>query len=164
MLSKKMQAALNQQINNELYASYLYLSMSAWCEAADLPGFAGALRKQAQEEAGHAMKVFDYVNDQDGRVTLDAVPKPPANFKNIVDVYEQALAHEQRVSEQIHKLADLAGKERDYASQALLQWFSTEQVEEEKSARRILEQAKMIGASSSALFFLDRHVEKGIGE
>ena len=159
MLSKKMQAALNDQINAELASAYIYLAMAAWFEAENLPGSASWMRRQAGEEVAHAMKIFDYVTDQDGRVVLAAVETPPKDYKDMADVWQKALAHEQKVTGLIHALADLAAKEKDHATGALLQWFATEQVEEEKTARGILEQARMI-KHSTALYFLDRHLGK----
>ncbi|OGT94698.1 MAG: ferritin [Gemmatimonadetes bacterium GWC2_71_9] len=164
MLSKKMQAALNAQINAELYSAYLYLSMSAHCEAANLTGFAAWMRRQAREESQHAMKIFDYVTDRDGRVTLDAVGRPPTTWKSPAQIWERVLEHERHVSKLINDLYALAVKEKDFPTEAMLQWFLTEQVEEEKTARQILEQVKMLGPSGSALFFLDRHVGKDAGE
>src|SRR5574341_205789 len=160
MLSEPMQAALNEQVNAELYSAYLYLSMSAYCESRNLAGFAAWMRRQSQEEVTHALKLFDYINDQNGRVLLKAVAQPPTEFASIIEVWQQTLDHERHVSSLIHKLFDQAHRANDYATQSLLQWFVTEQVEEEKTASRILEEVKMVGASSSALLFLDRHVGK----
>jgi ferritin len=160
MLSDTMQAALSQQINDELYSAYLYLSMSAHCEAKNLAGFASWMRRQSQEEVSHALKLFDYVTAQSGHVALKAIAQPPAEYSTVIDMWQQTLDHERHVSSLIHKLCDLAHRENDYATQSMLQWFVTEQVEEEKTASRILEEVKMIGPSSSALLFLDRHLGK----
>jgi ferritin len=160
MLSKKMQAALNDQINAELASAHLYLAMSAHCEASSMSGMAAWLRKQAKEEVGHAMKIFDYVIDRSGRVTLDALPKPTATWKDLAVLWGEVFKHERHISSLIHKLAALAAKEEDFTTGAMLQWFLTEQVEEEKTAGQIFDQVKMIGPSSSALFFLDRHLGK----
>ena len=164
MLSKKMQAALNEQINAELFSAYVYLAMSAHCEAQNLPGFAAWLRRQAREEVAHAMKIFDFVTDRDGRVALAAVPQPAASYKTPLAMWTKVLEHERHVSKLINDLYALAVKEKDFPTEAMLQWFLTEQVEEEKTARQILEQVKMLGPSGSALFFLDRHVGKDAGE
>jgi len=160
MLSETMQSALNEQINAELYSAYLYLSMSVYCENKNLAGFARRMRRQSNEEVSHALKLIDYIADQNGRVVLMAVAQPPTEFSSMTDVWQQTLDHERHVSTLIHKLYDQAHRANDYATQALLQWFVTEQVEEEKTASRILEEVKMIGSSSSALLFLDRHVGK----
>lgn len=164
MLSQKVQAALNDQINAELGSAYVYLAMAAHFEESNLTGSARWMRRQAKEEVGHAMKIFDFVHDRDGHVTLAAVPQPPGQFGSPVELWEQVLKHEQGVSARIHKLYALAGAENDYPTQTMLQWFIDEQVEEEKTAKTILEQARMIGSSSSAIYFLDRHLGKDAGE
>jgi ferritin len=160
MLDAKVESALNDQINHELASAYLYLSMAAHFEAANLPGSAKWMRRQADEEQAHAMKIFDFVNDRDGRVRLQALPQPPVEFKSTLDVWERTLAHEQKVSGLIHALYALALEAKDYSTQALMQWFVTEQVEEEKTARTILEQVRKVGEASSAIYFLDRHLGK----
>jgi len=160
MLDAKIESALNEQINHELASAYLYLSMAAHFEAENLPGSAKWMRRQAKEEQAHAMKIFDYVNDRDGRVRLQAVPQPPVEFGSTIEVWEQTLTHEQKVSGLIYALYALAMEAKDYPTQALMQWFVTEQVEEEKTARTILDQVRKIGAASSAIFFLDRHLGK----
>lgn len=160
MLDAKIEAALNDQIKHELASAYLYLSMAAHFEAANLPGSAKWMRRQAGEEQAHAMKIFDYINDRDGRVRLQALPQPPVEFASTVDVWEQTLAHEQKVTGLIHSLYALATDAKDFATQALMQWYVTEQVEEEKTARSVLEQVQRIGPTSSAIFFLDRHLGK----
>ena len=159
-MDTKIESALNEQINHELASAYLYLSMAAHFEAENLPGSAKWMRRQAREEQVHAMKIFDYLTDRDGRVRLKALAQPPVEFRSTLDVWEQTLAHEQKVSGLIHTLYALAIEAKDYASQAFLQWFVTEQVEEEKTARTILEQVRKIGQASSAIFFLDRHLGK----
>lgn len=160
MLSQKLQAALNDQINAELGSAYLYLAMAAHFEASNLTGSARWMRRQAREEVSHAMKVFDFVHDRDGRVTLAAIAQPPAQFASPLEVWEQALKQEQAVTARIHKLYALAAAENDYPTQTMLQWFVNEQVEEEKTAKTILEQVRMIGPSNSAIYFLDRHLGK----
>jgi ferritin len=160
MLTKTVLKALNDQINAELYSAYLYLGMSAWCEGKNLPGFAGWMRKQFGEEQAHALKIYDYVLDQDGEVTLKAIEAPAAGYRNLQHVWETTLKHERHVTALIHKVYALAQKEQDFATQALMQWYVTEQVEEEKNASAILEQVKMVGTNSSAIFFIDRHVGK----
>lgn len=160
MLSDAMQSALNDQIQAELSSAYLYLSMAAWCDESNLRGSAAWMRRQSREEVSHAMKLFDYINDQQGRVKLKVVEQPPADFSSAVEIWQKTLEHEQGVTARIHKLCQLAAKENDYATQEMLQWFVKEQVEEEKTANTILEQVKMIGAGGPALFFLDRHLGK----
>ena len=160
MISKSMQDSINEQIKNELYSSYLYLAMSAHFEAANLGGFAHWLRLQSQEELEHAMKFFDYINERGGRVHLKAIDQPPAEWSSTLTAFEEVLAHEQKVTGMIHKLYAQAVEEKDYASQIMLQWFITEQVEEEKNATEIIEQIKMIEARGSALLYLDRQLGK----
>jgi len=160
MLDAKIESALNGQINHEFASAYLYLSMAAHFEAGNLPGSAKWMRRQAKEEQAHAMKIFDYVNDRDGRVRLQALAQPPVEFGSTIEVWERTLTHEQKVSGLIHALYALAMEAKDYPTQALMQWFVTEQVEEEKAARTILDQVRKIGAASSAIFFLDRHLGK----
>lgn len=158
MLSESLQKAINDQIKDELYAAYLYLSMSAYLETVHLSGSARWMRLQSREEASHAMKFFDYVLEREGRVVLHAIEQPPQEFKSMLDVFQQALEHERKVTGMIHRLYDLAGKERDYATQVMLQWFITEQVEEERSAGEVVDQIKIIGDQPAALFFLDKQL------
>lgn len=160
MLDPKIQTALNDHLRHELASAYLYLAMAAHFEAANLPGSARWMRRQAREELAHAMKVFDFVNDREGRVALQALAQPPSQFASTVAVWEQALANERNVSAVIHDEFELAHKAADHATMAMLQWFVTEQVEEEKTVRTILEQVQQIGASSTAMYFLDRHLGK----
>jgi ferritin len=160
MLSKAVQDAVNEQIQKEFYSAYLYLAMSAYCEAANLPGGAKWMRAQAQEETGHGMKLFDYVNDRGGRVALRQIGQPQAEWASLLDAFQAALAHERTVTKSIHELYALAAKENDYATQAMLQWFITEQVEEEKTASLIVEQLKLIGESKPSLIMLDHHLGK----
>ncbi len=160
MISKKMQKAINEQINRELYSSYLYLAMSAWAE---LQGYKGAgtwMAVQAQEENGHAMKFFRYLLDQGATVELAAIQKPPTEFKSLASVFEETLKHEKFVTSCIHDLMTLAKAEKDYASEILIQWFVTEQVEEEASAAEILGQIKMAERSPGVLLAIDR----GLGQ
>jgi ferritin len=158
MLSKSMQDAINEQIKNELYSAYLYLSMSAHFEAANLPGFANWMRVQSQEETLHAMIFFDYVNERGGRVVLQAIDQPPVEFGSPLSIAQQVLEHEQKVTGLIHQLYALALKENDYPSQIKLQWFVTEQVEEEKHADEIIQRLKMAGDNLNALLMLDREL------
>jgi len=156
MLNQKIQDAMNEQIKNELYSAYLYLSMSAYCESINLPGCANWMRMQDQEERIHAMKLFDFVHERGGRVVLQAIDQPPSEFKSLLDVFEKTLEHEQKVTGLINDLYALAVEEKDYASQIFLQWFVTEQVEEEDSVNQIIERLKMIGDSRQGLLMLDR--------
>jgi ferritin len=158
MLGKVIQDAMNEQMKSEFYAAYQYLSMAAYCESENLPGFARWMRTQAQEETQHAMKFYDFILDRNGRVVLQAVEEPVVEFGSPLEVFERALEHEQRVTAMINDLYGLAVRENDYASQTFLQWFVTEQVEEEKNAGDVVETLKMIGDRSEALFLLDREL------
>ena len=162
MLSQALEKAINDQIKNELDSAYVYLSMSAYLESIHLSGAARWMRLQSREEASHAMKLFDYVLERGGRVALQAIEQPPQKFKSPLDVFEQALEHERKVTGMIHGLYDLASKERDYATQVMLQWFIEEQVEEEKSAGDVVEQLTMVKDEPAALFMLDKQLgERG---
>jgi len=158
MLSKSMQEAINEQIKNELYSGYLYLSMAAYFESQTLPGFAHWMRLQDAEERMHAMKFFNYVLDRGGVVTLQAIDAPETEFKGPLQVFEQVLEHEKKVTGMIHKLYELALKEKDYATQVELQWFITEQVEEEKNASEIIEKLRMVEAKRQGVLMLDHEL------
>jgi ferritin len=157
-LSKTMQDAMNEHLNQEFYASYLYLSMSAYCESISLPGFAHWLRVQSQEEYSHAMKLFDFINNREGRVVLHPIAQPTIEFNSALDVMQQTLDHERHVTQPINRLYDTAGQEEDYATQVHLQWFISEQVEEEKTASNLVEHLKLIGNQGDALLLLDREM------
>ena len=156
MLSKKMEEALNKQVNAELFSSYLYLAMAADFEAKNLPGFAHWLKLQAKEENGHGLKFYEYVNDRRGRVMLSAIAAPPAEWATPLAAFEAVLGHEEKVTGLINGLVELAGKEKDNATSVVLQWFVSEQVEEEKNADAIVQQLKRIGDSPHGLIMLDR--------
>ncbi len=158
MLSKTVQDAMNEQVNNEFYSAYQYLAMAAYCESVNLPGFAQWMRTQSQEETEHAMKFYDFILDRNGRVVLQAIEGPVIEFGSPLEVFEQALEQEQKVTAMINDLYGLAIEESDYASQAFLQWFVTEQVEEEKNAGDIAQTLKMVGDKSETLFLLDREL------
>jgi ferritin len=158
MLGKTIQDAMNEQIKNEFYSAYQYLSMAAYCESTNFPGFAHWMRAQSREETEHAMKFYDFILDRGGRVVLQAMDQPVVEFGSPLEVFEQALEHERKVTAMINDLYELAVRENDYASQTFLQWFVTEQVEEEKNTGDVVQTLKMIGDSSEALFLLDREL------
>ena len=158
MLNKKMQEAINSQINAEIYSSYLYLSMSAYFESINLSGFASWMRAQAQEEMVHAMKFYDYVNERGGRVILGPIDAPPSEWESAVSVFDATYKHEQKVTGLINDLVDLAIEEKDHATNNLLQWFVSEQVEEEASASGVLNKAKLTGDAPGGLFMLDQEL------
>jgi ferritin len=155
MMKEAVQAALNEQIKTELYSAYFYLSASGYFESINLSGFARWMRLQSLEEVKHAMKFFDFMLDRGSRVTLQAIDKPPTDFQSSLDAFTQALQHEQYVTSLIHRLYALAVQEQDYPAQILLQWFITEQVEEEREATRIIQELKMAGDNSSTLLLLN---------
>jgi ferritin len=159
-LSQPITDALNQQVNAELYSAYYYLSMSAYCDSIDLQGAASWLRQQWEEELGHATKLIDYIAERDGRVSLRSIQQPPTEFNGLLDVFEQVLSHEKEVTASIYKIYDLATSEKDYAAQGLLQWYVSEQVEEENSAAQIISMLKVGGDSGSALLMVDRHLAR----
>jgi ferritin len=158
VLGKAVEDAMNEQIKNEFYSAYQYLSMAAYCESENLPGFAQWMRTQAQEETEHAMKFYNFILDRNGRVVLQGIESPLVEFGSPLEVFEQALEHEQKVTTMIDELYALSVTENDYASQTFLQWFVTEQVEEEKNAGDVVDTLKMIGDKSEALFLLDREL------
>jgi ferritin len=158
MLNQNVQDAINTQVKDEIFSAYLYLAMSGYFESENLPGFAKWMRVQYEEELEHALKFFDFVNDRGGRVTLYAIDQPASDFQSPLDVFQRALEHERKVTGMINNLYALAVKENDYPAQVLLQWYISEQVEEEKNATNIVEQLKLIGKEGSALLILDREL------
>jgi ferritin len=155
-----LQKAFNEQIKNELYSAYLYLSMAAYFESINLTGFSHWMRQQVKEEMVHAMKMFEFLGDRGERVILEAIAKPPSDFSSPKGVFEETLKHEKKVTSLINKLYDLASKVDDKAAVIFLQWFVTEQVEEEKSASDILEKLKVAKPDSAALLMLDSMMGK----
>ena len=158
MLNKAMEEALNNQIAMEFSSSYIYLSMAAHFEHENLPGFANWMRIQSEEERLHAMKIFNFINDRGGRVVLQTLPQPPTEYGAPLEIFQKALAHEEKVSASINNLYGLAMREGDYAAQVMLGWFVNEQVEEEKNATAVVEQLKRIGDDGPALIMLDREM------
>jgi len=158
MIKKKIENALNKQTNAEMYSSYLYLSMSAFFESANLKGFAHWMRIQAQEELVHALKFFDYVHGRGGTVTLTAIDAPPIKWQSPLAVFDHVFEHEQKVTGLINDLVDLAISENDHATHNFLQWFVAEQVEEESSADEIVHKLKLVGDARGGLFMLDKEL------
>ncbi len=158
MLSKTMQKSLNNQMTREFYSGYLYLAMSSWCDGQDLPGFANWLRVQAQEELSHAMKFFDYLNEAGGAAKLGGIDAPPASFKSLAAVFEETVKHEQLITSYINKLSTQAMKENDHATRIFLEWFVTEQVEEEASAGQVLANVKRVGNDGKGILMLDNEM------
>ncbi len=158
MFNQKIQDAVNAQIKRELESAYIYLSMAAYFDSINLPGFAHWMKMQFQEEQAHALKFYDYIYDRGGRVALQAIDQPPVEFQSPLDAFEKTLAHEQKVTGHINDLYALAIEEKDFASQVILQWFVEEQVEEEKTAGDIVDMLKRIGDNDQALIMLDREL------
>lgn len=159
MLSKKLLDALNQQINDEYYSSYIYQAMVAYFEDMNLDGCAHWMKMQAEEEHLHALKIFNYVAERGGRVELFAVPKPPTDWDTPRAAFEDALDHEKLMTEKISKLADLAIEERDHATNNLMQWYVSEQVEEEANVEDILNKLELMGNSGTGLYMIDRELK-----
>lgn len=164
MLDSDMQDAINTQIRNEYYSSYLYLSMSAYCESRNFPGCASWLRRQSEEELVHAMKLFDYMVDRGARVVLESIDQPPSEFGTLLEVFEEVLEHEREVTGMINSLYDLAVSQNDHATAVSLHWFIEEQVEEEKSAEEVVEKLKLASDNGAALMILDADLGSRQGE
>jgi ferritin len=160
MISKTLQNAINNQIQAEMYSSYLYLSMSAYSEMNNFLGAAKWFKIQSEEEWGHAMKFYRFLIERSGKVTLKAIDEPQHDFKSLLGAFEETLTHEKKVTALINKLYEQSIKENDYASQIFLQWFITEQVEEEANAVAIIERIKMVGEKASSLLWIDKELGK----
>lgn len=159
MISKQMEAALNQQIAFEGYASSLYLSMATWSDSKGLPGCTQFLRRQSEEEREHMLRIFEYLSDVDGFARTPGIEQPPHEFESIQSVFKAVYAHEQKVTKSINDLVSLATKESDYSSLAFLQWYVTEQREEEALMRSILDRINLIGGGPQSLYFIDKELE-----
>ena len=162
MLKEKMLNALNEQINAEQYSALLYLSMSAWFSDNGLPGFANWMYVQYQEELTHANKIFKYVIERSGKVTLKSIDQMDTKFRDVIDIFERALKHEQHVTSLINNLVDIAIEERDHATQSFLKWFVDEQVEEEANAQEILDDLKLVNGHGNGIFMLDREMRQRV--
>ena len=159
MISKKLEDAINSQINKELYSAYFYLAMSAYCTTKDLDGFANFFYVQYQEETFHAMKFYHFVLDRGGNVVLTKIDTPPADFKSPLDVFEKTLEHEKFVTKSINELLDLAIKENDHASSSFLKWYVDEQVEEEATITKLVNKMKLVGDNVGGLFIIDAELK-----
>ena len=158
MVSKKMIDALNNHMNEEFYSSYLYLAMAAHFEDKNLNGFANWFKLQSQEEYGHAMKFYGYINQVRGKVSLKAIKAPKSSWKSIMEAFKQTFDHEKHITGLINKLVRQAIQEKDYATNNFLQWFVTEQVEEEATVEEIINKLELVGDAKSGLFMLDREL------
>ena len=162
MLKTRIAEALNHQINAELYSSCLYLSVESYFHSVSLSGFASWMRVQVQEELLHAMKLYDFIISRGGRVLLEAVAKPDADWESPLAAFEQVLRHEEGITAKINELMDIAAAEQDHATKIFLQWFVSEQVEEESAVGEILSKLRLIGKDSSGLFLLDAELGKRV--
>ncbi len=156
MISDKIVDALNEQLKWELYSANLYLSMAAWFQDAGLPGFANWMRVQYQEETAHALKFYDYILTRGGKVKMSAIEAPSHKWKNILSLYEDTAKHEAEVTRRINMLTKLSRDENDYATEIFLQWFVTEQIEEEENVKEILGQLKLINGDGQGTLMLDK--------
>ncbi|MGL5207286.1 MAG: ferritin [Acidaminococcaceae bacterium] len=159
-MNKKMQAAINDQIQKEFYSAYLYLAMSAYCAGNNLPGFAKWLEIQHKEETEHGMKLLGHLLERGAKVELGKIEAPPAEFGSPKALFEEVLKHEQFVTASINKLYETAVAEKDYPAQVMLQWFISEQVEEESNATAILDSLKMVGDKGAPLMYIDKELGK----
>jgi ferritin len=165
MISKKIQNALNEQLNAEFYSSYIYLSMSAYFESKDLQGFARWFRMQADEEYAHAMKIFDYIYQIGGEVKLLKIDGPKTDWNSFLEVFQDTYEHEQKVTKSINDLLELSYTEKDHATVNFLQWFVSEQVEEEATAQQNVKKMEMIGDNKAGLFMIDKELgARGAGQ
>ncbi len=158
MIKERIQTEINKRINQEFYSAYIYLSMNAYFLSTNLNGFANWMKIQAQEELAHAMKLLDYLNERGGKVELETIEKPQIDWESPLDAFEAAYKHEQYISGRIDELVDQAIAEHDHATNIFLQWYVTEQVEEEDSARAVVEELRFIGDDKRAILMLDREL------
>ena len=156
MLSKRVESAMNDQLHIEFQSAYVYLGMSAFCENESLPGMSAWFRRQFDEEQEHAFKFYNFIIDRGAKVKLQALKEVATDYSSPLHVFESALAHEEKVTASINSLYDLVSKEKDFASQPLLDWFVTEQIEEEKTVGQIVDDLKRIGSDGNGLFQLDK--------
>lgn len=158
MLSTKLEEALNTHLNAEIYSSYLYFSMSSWFRSVNLDGCANWMHVQGLEELSHAKKFYDYIDERGGKVTLAQIDAPPVTWDSAYHVFEETLKHEKLVTSLIYDLVDLGREERDHATEIFLQWFVTEQMEEESSVEKIIEQIKLLEGAPGAMYMLDKEL------
>lgn len=163
-MNSTIEKAIHDQINAELYSAYLYLGMAAYLDAQALPGFAQWMKIQAQEEISHAMKFYHFIYERGGTVELEALKKPSVTFKSPLQVAQETLKHEQKVTALIHRLYELAVKEKDYPFQSFLKWFIDEQVEEENNAQMLIDKIKLAGEKGSGLYMLDKELGNRVSE
>lgn len=156
MLSEKILKALNRQMNAESASAYLYMGMAAWLDARNLRGCAAWMKAQAHEEFRHAMKFYDFINERGGRVILQPVDAPPSSWDGVLDAFQKTLEHERHVTARINDLVNVAIEERDHATNIFLQWFVTEQVEEEDSVNDLLHKLRLVNGEGQGMLLLDK--------
>ena len=164
MISQTMQNALNNQVSLEQYSAQLYLAMGAHCDTLGFKGFAHWLRIQAGEETAHAVKLIDFILDRKGKLELKPVPAPPQEFGGVIQVFEQTLEHEVGITRTINELFELARVERDYASEIKLQWYVSEQVEEEANVGQVVDHLHAVGAQGGGIWYLDSKMGKRVAQ
>ncbi|WP_372370726.1 ferritin [Candidatus Uabimicrobium sp. HlEnr_7] len=155
MLNDQLQEALNRHMNSEFFSSYMYLSMAAYFDSIHYKGFAHWAQEQANEELGHAMKMYQYILDKGGKIVLLPIEGPPTTWDSCLGAFEEVYKHEQKVTQQINSLYEICQENKDYATQTFLHWFITEQVEEESMSSEIVERIKLAGNSNSAVLLID---------
>lgn len=160
MISNTMEKALNEQINKEMYSAYLYLSMSAHSTHSGLDGFANWFMVQYKEEMEHAMRLYSYLQDQGSKVQLKKIDEPFSTFKDPMDMFQKTLEHEKFITKSINDLMDLAIKEKDHATQIFLQWFVTEQIEEEANDNEIIGKLRLVGDKGNGMFMIDKELSQ----
>ncbi|TDT70622.1 ferritin [Hypnocyclicus thermotrophus] len=164
MLKEKVLNALNEELNKEFYSAYLYLGMSSYFEARDLPGFANFMRVQWEEEMSHAMRIYTYINEVGGKVRLKTINAVEKEWNDVIEVFEDIYKHECFITESINEVLFLAQQEKDYATMNMLQWFISEQVEEEANMLKILNQLKLINGEGTGLFMIDRELGQRVAQ
>ncbi len=163
MINSKIEEELNKQLNREIFSAYLYLSMAAYFESENLKGFAHWMKVQSKEETTHAMKFFNHIIERNGRVMLEKIDTPKINWKSTAEVFKDAYEHETKITNFIYEILELSRKEQDYATENFLQWFVSEQIEEESQTLEILQKLDKIKDSTGGLLVLDHHLEKREG-
>lgn len=158
MISKDLQEALIEQLNKEYHSAYIYLGMSAYCSKEGFNGASNWFLIQYQEEVSHGMKLFKYLEDQDVEIKLPAIDEVKVEYKSLLDVFKKSLAHEQKMTKNLNILSDLAMKDKDHATYSLLQWYVTEQVEEEATVKEIIDHIKLVGDNGYGLYTIDKEL------
>lgn len=161
-MNPKIEKALNEQINLELYSSYIYMSMASYLKSLNLNGFAHWMQIQVQEELAHALKIYNYVTERDGTVVFEAIAKPPQTWESPTEVFSHSYKHEQTVTSRIHEIVDLAIKEKDHSTNAHMQWYLNEQVEEEARVLEIYKQLKFANNAPQVLLMFDRELAQRV--